>query len=94
MPARRCIAIEVARRRRHHPEAARMGCRIAMALALSFSIVPFVQADEHLNSSRLVGRFPPWPGMAGYQRVALATPEAGQEESHLLPSLGGGRFGR
>jgi hypothetical protein len=60
-----------------------------MALALSFFVVPFVRADEYPTSISMVGRISLLPGMAGYQRVALATPEAGQEEGHLLPPLGG-----
>jgi hypothetical protein len=63
---------------------------IAVVLALSFSIVPFVRADEHehLNSSSMVGRFSLLPGLADYQRMALAAPETGQEEGHLLSPLG------
>jgi hypothetical protein len=61
---------------------------IAMALALSLSIVPFVRADEDRTSISMVGRFSVLPERAGYQRVALATPEAGQDEGHRLSPLG------
>jgi hypothetical protein len=73
---------------RHHPVTARMGCRIATALALTFAVVSFVRADEHVAASRSVGRFSPSPAMAPYERVAFAAPDAGQEEHHLLPPLG------